>query len=235
MGALDDGMNSLQRYYLNNFLDADRQEGVDLLTGHQLFSHAQGDDDDDEDGAHAQAQPPLSEESLTIEEAARRVLFESRLSAMNENSDSEDESAYEPIKVRSRTTGPFGLLWLPGDLQEQVKRIISPGHKTGTASGSSSSLHNAVLDIDRRASSNLPWWFVADSSDDDDDTTITTDSSLIEVEASASNNAGYMLGALLAGIQTPNYLMGLVLGLLCSVHWHTRKGAEEDDAHDSVI
>jgi hypothetical protein len=39
-GALDDGMNSVQRYYLNNFLDADRQEGMDLLTGHQRFSNA---------------------------------------------------------------------------------------------------------------------------------------------------------------------------------------------------
>ena len=37
-GALDDGMNSLQRYYLNNFMDADRQEGVDLLVGHADFS-----------------------------------------------------------------------------------------------------------------------------------------------------------------------------------------------------
>ncbi|OEU19324.1 hypothetical protein FRACYDRAFT_167624, partial [Fragilariopsis cylindrus CCMP1102] len=38
-GALDDGMNSLQRYYLNNFLDADRQEGYDLMVGHAAFSN----------------------------------------------------------------------------------------------------------------------------------------------------------------------------------------------------
>ena len=37
-GALDDGMNSLQRYYLNNFIDADRQEGIDLLVGDAEFN-----------------------------------------------------------------------------------------------------------------------------------------------------------------------------------------------------
>ncbi|KAL3771016.1 hypothetical protein ACHAW5_002274 [Stephanodiscus triporus] len=36
-GALDDGVNSLQRYYLNNFIDADRQEGMDLLVGDAEF------------------------------------------------------------------------------------------------------------------------------------------------------------------------------------------------------
>lgn len=36
-GAIDDGMNSLQRYYLNNFIDADRQEGMELLVGNCDF------------------------------------------------------------------------------------------------------------------------------------------------------------------------------------------------------
>ena len=36
-GALDDGVNSVTRFYLNNFLDADRQEGMDLLTGYAQF------------------------------------------------------------------------------------------------------------------------------------------------------------------------------------------------------
>ena len=37
-GALDDGVNSLQRYYVNNFIDADRQEGMDLLVGDAEFN-----------------------------------------------------------------------------------------------------------------------------------------------------------------------------------------------------
>jgi hypothetical protein len=38
-GALDDGMNSLTRYYINNFSDADRQEGIDLMTCTVPFSN----------------------------------------------------------------------------------------------------------------------------------------------------------------------------------------------------
>merc|ERR1711862_73951 len=37
-GMIDDGINSLQRYYLNNFLDADKQEGIDLMTGYIPFT-----------------------------------------------------------------------------------------------------------------------------------------------------------------------------------------------------
>ena len=38
-GAIDDGVNSLQRYYVNNFIDADRQEGMDLLVGDAEFNN----------------------------------------------------------------------------------------------------------------------------------------------------------------------------------------------------
>lgn len=38
-GAIDDGVNSLQRYYVNNFIDADRQEGMDLLVGDSEFNN----------------------------------------------------------------------------------------------------------------------------------------------------------------------------------------------------
>lgn len=38
-GAVDDGVNSLTRHYVNNFIDANRQEGVDLMTGVQQFSN----------------------------------------------------------------------------------------------------------------------------------------------------------------------------------------------------
>lgn len=33
-GAYDDGMNSLTRYYLNNFKDGEKQDAYDLWTGH---------------------------------------------------------------------------------------------------------------------------------------------------------------------------------------------------------
>jgi len=43
-GAMDDGMNSLTRYYVNNFIDADRQEGMDLLAGNIEFSSSTDDE-----------------------------------------------------------------------------------------------------------------------------------------------------------------------------------------------
>ena len=47
-GAIDDGMNSLQRYYLNNFIDADRQEGMELLVGNSEFDSFPSESGDDE-------------------------------------------------------------------------------------------------------------------------------------------------------------------------------------------
>ena len=47
LGALDDGMNSIQRYYRNNFMDADRQEGIDLMLCNQDFSTTTYYDEDD--------------------------------------------------------------------------------------------------------------------------------------------------------------------------------------------
>jgi hypothetical protein len=90
-GALDDGMNSLQRYYLNNFLDADRQEGMDLLTGYADFSIDESVDPD--------------------------VLRNTALSMLLSSSDKKQfakrrrEAASRALKMR----------WLPGDLQSHMK------------------------------------------------------------------------------------------------------------------
>jgi len=52
-GALDDGVNSLQRYYLNNFVDANSQEGMDLLVGNADFNvmPKEGTDADDDESS----------------------------------------------------------------------------------------------------------------------------------------------------------------------------------------
>jgi hypothetical protein len=90
-GALDDGMNSLQRYYLNNFLDADRQEGMDLLTGYADFTM---DDSVDPDAVQNVAQSLLLSLSDDKRFAKRRRLAASR-----------------GLEMR----------WLPGDLQSHMK------------------------------------------------------------------------------------------------------------------
>jgi len=44
-GILDDGINSLQRYYLNNFQDAERQEAIDLIVGNADFAFTTADEE----------------------------------------------------------------------------------------------------------------------------------------------------------------------------------------------
>ncbi|EDW76978.1 uncharacterized protein Dwil_GK21146 [Drosophila willistoni] len=41
-GALQDGKNSLMRYYLNNFADGQRQDGIDLFLGRYLINDNEG-------------------------------------------------------------------------------------------------------------------------------------------------------------------------------------------------
>ncbi|EDV96014.1 phosphatidylinositol-3-phosphatase SAC1 [Drosophila grimshawi] len=41
-GAMQDGKNSLVRYYLNNFADGIRQDGIDLFLGHYLINENEG-------------------------------------------------------------------------------------------------------------------------------------------------------------------------------------------------
>lgn len=37
LGLLKDGVNSVTRYYINNFLDADKQDALDLFAGHSVY------------------------------------------------------------------------------------------------------------------------------------------------------------------------------------------------------
>ena len=94
-GALDDGMNSLQRYYLNNFLDADRQEGMDLMVGYADFS--------------------TDDSFVPVSLQKTRSLLLS----------SSEESKYALMKQRKRRriseVRGLDLRWLPGDLQSHMK------------------------------------------------------------------------------------------------------------------
>lgn len=208
-GALDDGMNSLQRYYLNNFLDADRQEGMDLLTGYQAFSHVRGDDD-----ATVPADVPLWQQSFSrgssLHEVARQMMRGSRSSG--DVLQSESDRNHERIKVqrgrKSKRKRPLDLLWLPGDLQSQVRSLAASLELDGDTTTS------VLADIDRRASSDLPWWVIAESSDDDNGSLTRMDAVLLDTETAAGNNAGYLLGALVAGTQAPLTMATLVLGLV---------------------
>lgn len=205
-GALDDGLNSVQRYYLNNFLDADRQEGIDLMTGYQTFRLlGQNEEPSDYD---RMAAATLLHSKFSIEDAARQVLY-----GVDDNGDSSNESTHSRIKVRSRknkefvgrsSTGDF--LWLPGDLQSHFRSSIE---RLPVLSRRFSSTQ-ALKEIDRRSTSSLPWWI--DSEDESRSGNVVS-----VMEKNSMNHAGYIFGAIVAGTQAPLTLATLVLGVTGSV------------------
>jgi hypothetical protein len=218
-GALDDGMNSLQRYYLNNFQDADRQEGIDLLLGQKRFSTAddalRNDDSSEKSGLPVRLR---RSDSLRIQEAAREMLMSS-LNTM----DSNDDSKHVRIKYKPKlpaggasfqTGRVLDLRWLSGDLQTQVRSLTS----------SAGPNERRILQaMDQRSSTDLPWWV-------DSDTSFPSDSNefkslpLREAELTANNNPGYLLGTIIAGTRFPLVTASLVVAITAfSVSSNERK------------
>jgi hypothetical protein len=203
LGALDDGMNSLQRYYLNNFMDADRQEGMDLLVGHRSFGLG---------GLvplGSKSTNILSHDGVSIQDAARRALLGGR---WHDTIDQDDDVRHVRIKqskmrkqLVSRRRKLLDLRWLPGDLQTQVRSL---------AASSIGDLYDAetpgsLQAMDKRAASNLPWWVV-----DSDDTGDESREKFSSRETEIINSGGFLFGAVLAGTQSPVAMAAVVLALL---------------------
>jgi hypothetical protein len=160
MGALDDGVNSLQRYYLNNFFDADRQEGIDLLTGHVMFTIVEGRSRDDR-----LADRDKIPRVMSIQQAAREILRED----LDIVEKSDDETNHVRIKINNlkghreslyNKVGLFprqlDLRWLPGDLQSQVRNLVKFSDQLSDEN------KETLKGIDNRASSDTPWWVEPD-------------------------------------------------------------------------
>lgn len=225
-GALDDGMNSLQRYYLNNFLDADRQEGIDLLTGYEPFSNIDELEFNDlEDETHSMSSSRRL--GMSVQEAARRMLL-GTLDDEHQINSGETDRDHVRIKVKRRkfleshgTVGGFNkrrrqsldLRWLPGDLQSQVRDRVS---FCDDITDDDFPSREFLQSMDRRAASDMPWWVVADSSDSDHGATAAANAPVYEAEATAANNPGYLLGALVAGTSAPLTMAAVVMGLVAA-------------------
>ena len=207
-GALDDGMNSLQRYYLNNFLDADRQEGIDLLTCHEDFNRLDEADETLESDINGDASRVGG---LNLRDAARELLLGATWQDVMKKNIMEDESDHVRIKVSSKSKRrEFGLLWLPGDLQTQMRELIATPVADSIPDGLSS--EHVLRAMDKRASSEIPWWIQTASSSDESDaedpgaTRRDTDST--------SSSPGFMLAALVAASQAPLGTAAFILTLV---------------------
>ena len=216
MGALDDGMNSLQRYYLNNFLDADRQEGIDLLTCHEEFNYLDIEDEESEE-SNAYADGPRAK-GANLKDAARQLLLGASWQDLIESSPEDDDSDHVRIKVsmedakrKRQKKRELGLLWLPGDLQTQMRELVALPMLDGVFDEVAS--EPLLRAMDKRSSSEIPWWIQATSSDEseaDDPAPMRRDAD------STSSSHGFMLAALVASTQAPLTTAALVLSILGS-------------------
>ena len=240
-GALDDGMNSLQRYYLNNFLDADRQEGYDLLVGHAIFSNVIEQeypvDDDDE---ATEATTNASNSPLTFLGATREGILSDVVKGSSYQDREDLRDRLEEIGI-SRQPPDLDLRWLPGDLQTQVRDQAGeapPNHEendvthasvTAINEGSFSS-QQAMKAIDERSHVESPWWSNSDedwlqvgSEDDCDDDEAQGDNG-IAINESSQHRGQFILTpvqlamVLYLGLKTPTILGSLALAILCFVY-----------------
>ncbi|GAX09603.1 hypothetical protein FisN_38Lh024 [Fistulifera solaris] len=191
-GALEDGMNSLQRYYLNNFLDADRQEGIDLLTGHHPFNKLASLLDDFCETRSTETIEPI------VSGFAR--------SAKNNLLAGSSRTKRLPRSFAEKTTlTDLPFKWLPGDLQSHV--AVNPQRQQSSSMKTSRAF--AFEGVHRRAAELLPWW-CGDGEKEVSWISVSSDSALTEAEISALNNAGYLMGALAVGLHRPQSLAVLV-------------------------
>lgn len=206
-GALEDGMNSLQRFYLNNFIDADRQEGMDLMVGHADFAITLTEGDDEK---YADLQPIESTKrraDLSLAEAVRAMV-----NSATDGAETDDEITYLPIHRKRLVGGGLDLRWLPGDLQS---------HMRASAATPGESLQNLMKHMDRRAASDIPWWVLPDSDEDenneeDEDEDHSRQSPL---------NSGHVLAAFIAGLQAP---LSTAAAILCGLGFSVLQDEEED-------
>jgi hypothetical protein len=156
-GALDDGMNSLTRYYLNNFADVDRQEGMDLMTGSIPFTNV------DHHNNHHDSIVGLSMAEIRHDRRAflRRLERQNNKQhekhAVGQQREAKSET-HDGRRLRRQPQRPLDLRWLPGDLKDMIMGMISS--QSMDANISSCFDATMISGIDHRASSHLPWWAI---------------------------------------------------------------------------
>jgi len=130
-GALDDGLNSVTRFYLNNFVDADRQKGIDLLTGFTQFE-VNGEEE--------------NLDSFKIAPKTLRHQFLRKEKALN-------EEAFNAFSQQNLNLG-----WLPGDLESHLRSAALTAQCKDSIIQNQGNTYSSLIDIGRRASSERPWW-----------------------------------------------------------------------------
>ncbi|CAJ1946044.1 unnamed protein product [Cylindrotheca closterium] len=209
LGALDDGMNSLQRYYLNNFMDADRQEGMDLMVGYASFTtNGESSSSHKDSGADNDDDPDKEEGNIF---ATRRSflggLFQphpSLLPGTIGGETGDDNVDHDQQEEEDDEQDALDLRWVPGDLQEHLRsRAKSERTSTTTTTTAGTKLKfgfsstRALKAMDDRSTSDLPWWSLVEDAEEASTTTESKSSSstvaTTNTDSNDSNNNSWLM------------------------------------------
>ena len=203
---------------------------------------------------------------MTVQEAARQMLLDvdPSLGVVSEYDSDSDHvrikfKRHEVLMSREngsrQSHGSLDLRWLPGDLQSQVRSLVSSSlashhypsselRPTATAS-SINKVRDLLRDMDERSTSDMPWWVVADTSDTEVSSEVSKNraarAQMHEMVSSSSNSAGgYLIGALIAGVQKPLATAAVVMGVVAlsfplstAVHFSMRQVNESVENEES--
>lgn len=225
---------------MNNFKDADRQEGMDLLVGHRYFSYTAEDDLEDYLSKDVFFE---SNDKISLQEATRALLI-----SVNANRKEMDKLSFTRIKQKKRKNlnrekqSRIGrkaenaalrlkLEWLSGDLQSHM---MSAADSLMNNSGDKiSRTASALNDIDRRGASDDPWWVVSDEKSISN--TLTDDSqdtnNMAPISPSTTfTTGGHVFGSLIAIMQAPvTSALAVICYLLPGMFLKDQKHQSTDD------
>ena len=203
---------------MNNFKDADRQEGVDLLLGKRQFSYTTTEDEVMDYNLLMEEEE--NNNNMSLEDASRAAILES--------SRNKKQTSYARIKPSKKISGTYKipgkrqsrriqLDWLSGDLQSHMKSAIYSNSLDTTLSQQ----EKALNDINRRGANDDPWWVTSIDDKFENNTN--------PIKA----NGKQILGALIAILQAPVVSAVVVVSYLLPGMLITKGNDKKKKDHDN--
>jgi hypothetical protein len=139
-GAMNDGVYSLLRYYLNNFIDADRQEGMDLSDEESSFRepHSYKEEEQQRERCTIQTRRQYSRAGAKL--AARRFTFSLKNEAQRSRSPTSLAAQEEHFDAESRSDFLLAV----------TSSAAAANTDALTNNGAIETLHNKLQSIDQR-------------------------------------------------------------------------------------
>jgi len=239
-------MNSLQRYYLNNFLDADRQEGYDLMVGHAAFSNCIGEFPVNL-GAGTKVNP-LTHHTSSLSGGTRETILSIAIRGSAYQDREDLRNRLEDSRISKQIPGTpsdhfppaLDLRWLPGDLQAQVRnqanekvshRDNNSGDEADTRTKSKTkrekggfNSQEALKAIDERSVAENPWWtksvgnWLVINKDDGQDTSRSIVAESSQHRSQVILTPIQLATVLLLGLRAPIMLGSLAVVILSFVY-----------------